>query len=703
MRPHTDGQRDKARVKVVLFTGGRGSTVLSRQLIKNPQIALTLAINGYDDGASTGEVRRFLGDSLGPSDYRKNAARLARELQTCSTGLIDLLDLRLPVGCTADEALHCVRIIDRRPGTTETGIHKSVAALVAEIDESTRRSAAEKLGYFETALSENGGTFSFSDCSLGNLVFAGCFLQSGRNFNEAVADYCWLLNLPDGIIENVTTGTNAFLVALDQEHRIIANEAEIVNGNGRNSILDIYLIARPFTEAELARVAQAGKNEVVEFLEKRSITVTPNPRLIERIAEADLIIYSPGTQYSSLFPSYMTPALGAAIARNLTAIKLLITNIKEDGDTSGSSSVDIINRAVYYLNEKSRKHIPTPFLITHYLINDPSRIDKEQPYIPLGQLERLEDPRLIRIGNYEEGITGRHNAEGILTPFIESFLKKRVQQRVAVCLTDTESLNKISQTILEMLRGGIQELPVKVTVFYHSNESLTREFTESLPFEICNVSTDDLPAETAIQKMLGERSFDYVILFESSGMYKGEDIVNLASLLALGRLDAVWGSRRLSVKDIHQSYKLRYRKNVVLGAISYVGSHLLSLSYLLLYGRYISDTLSTVRAIRASYLRVADLDLKNKAANQHLLSLLLRDRAEIFETPVQFFPLSPEKVRRTTVLDGIESLLTILWWRFKSLNRPRAALEAEGTCRPGKDKDETRTLHSPLNVAASSR
>jgi len=36
-------------VRVVLFSGGRGSGVLSRQLLKDPQISLTLAINGYTD------------------------------------------------------------------------------------------------------------------------------------------------------------------------------------------------------------------------------------------------------------------------------------------------------------------------------------------------------------------------------------------------------------------------------------------------------------------------------------------------------------------------------------------------------------------------------------------------------------------------------------------------------------------------------
>ena len=83
-------------------------------------------------------------------------------------------------------------------------------------------------------------------------------------------------------------------------------------------------------------------------------------------------------------------------------------------------------------------------------------------------------------------------------------------------------------------------------------------------------------------------------------MYRGEDLVALASHLAIGRLDAVWGSRRLSVRDIQESYRLRYRKNVLLGAVSYFGSHALSLAYLFLYGRYISDTLSAVRAVRAA-------------------------------------------------------------------------------------------------------
>src|SRR5947208_16585564 len=91
--------------RVVLFSGGRGSGVLSKQLLRDPRIQLTVAINGYDDGFSTGEVRRFLGDSLGPSDFRKNASHLAAELKTCAPDLIELLDSRLPADIAASAAV----------------------------------------------------------------------------------------------------------------------------------------------------------------------------------------------------------------------------------------------------------------------------------------------------------------------------------------------------------------------------------------------------------------------------------------------------------------------------------------------------------------------------------------------------------------------------------------------------------------------
>jgi len=335
--------------------------------------------------------------------------------------------------------------------------------------------------------------------------------------------------------------------------------------------------------------------------------------------------------------------------------------------------VDIVERAVYYLKEKGKLPLPVPTLITHYIINDPKILDSDAGYVPLGHLDTFEDPRLVRIGHYEDGVSGRHDASKVLTPFLQSFLSERRRQRVALWLYDAASLNKLSQSVLEMLRAGIQDLAVDVTVFYTAETDLDDVFMQALPIALRNLKHRDESAGKAFKNALAEGMFDYAVLFESSGMYRGEDLVGILSPMMSGRLDAVWGSRRLSLKDIEASYRLRYTHNAVLGSMSVLGSHLLSATYLVLFGRYISDTLSGVRGVRASFLTNLPVPPDDKLANQYLLSALLADRADVLETPVQFLPLSPERVRRTTPIEGLRSLALIAWQR---LTRPRKAVNA---------------------------
>jgi len=653
-------------MRVVLFSGGRGSGVLSKELVRDPRIRLTLAINGYDDGASTGEVRRFLGDSLGPSDFRKNASRLALELGTCAPSLVELLDTRLPDRLSPGEAVATLR---RMAEATPT--------------------VARRLDGFLDEFTRTARPFDFSDCSVGNLVFAGAFLLAGRHFNAAIDDYCGLLGLPVGLIENVTDGTNAYLVAIGADDTVLGSEEEIVGAPGQNRIKDIYLIDRPLSAGDRDNLTRGGAGAAAMF-ESRRATVRLNPRLAERLTVADLIIYAPGTQHSSLFPSYLTPGLSTAIARNLGAIKLLVTNLQADAEIAGSTAVDIIERALHYLEEKGAVRAPTPCLITHYIVNDPGEAEAGSPYVPLGHIDALEDPRLVRIANYEDGVTGRHDAAKILGPFIRSLLQRRDRQKVAVLLHDAGSLNKVAQSLLEMVRGGMAELPVDVTAFYEG-DALEPRFVASLPMRVEAMHPREaLTVEQQFRLAVQEGTFDYVILFESSGMYRGEDIAGLASHLTFGRLDAVWGSRRLSIRDIQESYRLRYRQKVLLGAASYAGSHVLSLSCLALYGRYISDTLSAVRAVRAADALGIAVPLTHKRANQHLLARLLRRKAEVLEIPVQFFPISPERVKRTSVVDGLQALGALVRGRLQAHGPVRAETEAL----PGAT-DERRTTAVP--------
>jgi len=211
---------------------------------------------------------------------------------------------------------------------------------------------------------------------------------------------------------------------------------------------------------------------------------------------------------------------------------------------------------------------------------------------------------------------------------------------------------------VEMVRGGINDVAIDVTVFYEG-APLDRSFVLSLPFGVRTI----VPG-ARFEDTVHHGDFDYVMLFESSGMYRGEDLAVLASHLVIGRLDAVWGSRRLSARDIAESIRFRYQKTPFFGALSAAGSHVLSLACLTLYGRYISDTLSGVRAIRTDDALSIQVPLTHKRANQHLLARLLRRKAEVLEIPVQFFPISPERVKRTSVADGLRAIGALVTGRL---------------------------------------
>ena len=667
----TDARTDR-RLRVVLFSGGRGSAAISRQLVTSAAVDLTIAINGYDDGASTGEVRRFLGDSLGPSDFRKNASTLASALKTSSPELVELLDLRMPTDATDQDAVATFDTVRR--SAPSAGFAARVARLCDRLASAARQEIEVRLQRFAREWHAGGRTFDFRDCSLGNLVFAGGFLLSDRDFNAAVDDYCALVGLPPGLIENVTDGTNAHLVAIDSAGRLLATEEAIVDASRPSRIRDIYLLDRPLDHGERARI-ESGLADAEAILRERQAVVAMNPRLGARLAGAELIIYGPGTQHSSLFPSYLTPGIGEAIAGNLSAMKVLITNIQPDAEIGGSHAVALLERAVFYLKRKDALATPTPFLITHCLLNDPTSPEPEHPYVPLGPTDAIEDPRLVRIGNFEEGVTGRHDAARVLAPFIASIGSRRARARVAVLLYDGRSTNKIAATMLEMVRGGIARLPVDVTVYHSAADPLPDELVARLPFGVRH-----LPAgERSFADAARDSAVDFVLLFESSGMYRGEEIVPLLAQISLGQLDAVWGSRRLSVRDIEESYRFRYRRNAVLGTVSFLGSYLLSIACLLLYGRYISDTLSGVRVVPARHLLDAGIDPTGKNANHELLARLLRRKAEVLEMPVRFVPLSPDRVKRTGPLDGLRALWTLVRRRFEAERAPaRSPYASEG-------------------------
>jgi hypothetical protein len=181
-------------VPTVFFSGGRGAGALIERLLADRRVQVSIVINGYDDGASTGEVRRFLGDALGPSDFRKNAGRAARALATAADGLIELLDCRLPAPCPPDLAEQFADVIASGAGTDAA---TAIVAVSRRLDVADRAGVVRAVSAFEEERRRSGRPSCSATAPSATSSSRGV-PPGRRDFNGAVGAYTALLGLPVG-------------------------------------------------------------------------------------------------------------------------------------------------------------------------------------------------------------------------------------------------------------------------------------------------------------------------------------------------------------------------------------------------------------------------------------------------------------------------------------------------------------------------
>ena len=164
-----------APLRVVIFSGGRGSASIAQAAAGAAELDITLLINGYDDGLSTGVIRELVSGMLGPSDFRKSLSNLCLLGPSNKRSLGSLLEYRL-----SDSDLRKL---------SQTGSLSSLTDLSSIVDELSVKdlraldaaigSLVQDRSVFATTERTGGGM------TVGNLALAGIFLESARDFNAS--------------------------------------------------------------------------------------------------------------------------------------------------------------------------------------------------------------------------------------------------------------------------------------------------------------------------------------------------------------------------------------------------------------------------------------------------------------------------------------------------------------------------------------
>ena len=354
-------------LNVVVLNGGRGASAIIPALISRQRLQVTSVVNAYDDGKSTGAIRRFFG-MLGPSDIRKvQELMLPRDDPDYDNNLA-LFQYRFPLDSSREEVLEQLQSFAGGDSIELVGVN----LINTRVREKLKSFLGEFLAGLNAIEKVSGKQFDFSDCSIMNCLYAGAFLASNRNIEQATVSIDRIFQLCGTVLP--TSIEDKKLVAQRENGEILYTEADIVELRSNVRINRIYLLDKSLDKSNFEIL---DNNEQRSYLERHHCYVGVSSGVRLALQQADIIIYSAGTQHSSLYPTYMSAGLAQSISDNHSALKVFITNIGADYETPSYKASDYILGAHRYLNLSDERNYSMEELFDAILINQSCFKDDE--------------------------------------------------------------------------------------------------------------------------------------------------------------------------------------------------------------------------------------------------------------------------------------------------------------------------------------
>lgn len=330
--------------KVLIFAGGTGSIALQTGLYQlyGNSLKVDVVISAYDNGKSTGECRKIFGGKiLGPSDLRKNQMtqfKLVNNIKaesevTDKKLLLDLFEERFSKTSWQDSYHYAV---ERTKDTFLKIRELKDNDNLCDVKEKILLSLIDNF-FFEEYLGLSKKvrksilTADLNDFSISNMYYSSAAALNGNSLSKAGILMSEILGIENHV--HLISDINLYLYAESKSGRVISDEGVIVTyDNPSDPISKVVLL-------------DEKGNQYVPSVDEDIRVDIKTSRLIR---EADIIIFSSGTQWSSLIPTYMHKGFYQLIKESKAA-KYLVMNNKEDRDMKGITASDMLNILQEYL------------------------------------------------------------------------------------------------------------------------------------------------------------------------------------------------------------------------------------------------------------------------------------------------------------------------------------------------------------------
>ncbi|MEW7997706.1 MAG: GAK system CofD-like protein [Candidatus Thiodiazotropha endolucinida] len=301
--------------RILFFSGGSALNDVSRVLKGYTHNSIHL-VTPFDSGGSSAKLRQAF-DMPSIGDLRSRLVALADETVTGHPEVYELLTYRFPLKAGRGELLHQLESMIR-------GRHP----LVEPVNNPIRRIIRYQLGYFYDAMPAK---FDLRGASIGNLILSGGYLNNHEHLDPIIFLFEKLLGV-QGLVRAVVNDKFHLTAELEDGSRIVGQH--LLTGK------EVSPLESPVKEISLSR-------RLDKYSPVKSQLRKKNHKLIQK---AELIVYPPGSFYTSLVANLLPQGVGASIAEN-DCPKVYVPNLGADPEQLGMNLNDAVRRLMHYLRK----------------------------------------------------------------------------------------------------------------------------------------------------------------------------------------------------------------------------------------------------------------------------------------------------------------------------------------------------------------
>ena len=451
--------------------------------------------------------------------------------------------------------------------------------------------------------------------SVGNLIFAGFYLLNGKSFEKTLSCVSELLDI-DCEIYSATEGGGEFtLVAVLEDGEIIWTEAEIVEKRHNKQIIEIACVkTNLIPDLRWRERGISSASEKTQLIIENSIVPAISVGAKAAIEQADVIIYPPGTQFSSLLPSYLI--CRDAIKKSQARRKILFCNLECDNDIQNMVWKDILELVLKYSKDSNNE-----FSVTDICIDRKSVLN-------IGDERFFKNAYIHRDYFESKNKAGKHS--GIMARLYINNIYYQTNDLPTYKFISTAPNGAYKQTAL--IENFIDNISKE------QNEIVLQNITVINNDRLIHHIHNDIIINN-INTWLKSPDSDYLIIFSFDGIYDAIDVLSLVSSLKNNMASVAVGNRFTSIKRLNHARKVVYNDVPLNKILSKIGGALVRMLFSKRTLTDLADPMTGLIVIsRVEANRLSMVDEKFDTTTGFLMRVVEKGGA-IVSQDINFLPL----------------------------------------------------------------